>query len=60
MSDKTHFNMSKTEKKKDYSDFIDEKEYEKLSLGEKWRYLNDKKEEIDKRVRNLITQKEKE
>lgn len=39
---------------------IDEKEYEKLSLVEKWKYLCDKGEEIDRRVRNLITQKEKE
>lgn len=39
---------------------IDEKEYEKLSLGEKWKYLCDKQKEIDRRVRKLITQKEKE
>jgi hypothetical protein len=39
---------------------IDEKEYEKLSLGEKWKYLCDKRKEIDRHVRKLITQKEKE
>jgi hypothetical protein len=51
--------MSKHEKKKDYSSVIDEKEYEKLSLGEKLRYLREKREEIDRRVRNLINYEEK-
>ncbi len=39
---------------------VDEKEYEKLNLVEKWVYLSKKREEIDRRVRRLIKQKEKE
>jgi hypothetical protein len=40
-------------------DVIDEEEYEKLSLVEKWRYLNARMEEIDRRVRSLINHEEK-
>lgn len=39
---------------------IDEEEFEKMSLVEKWRYLARKREEIDRRVRRLIREKEKE
>lgn len=39
---------------------VDEKEFEKLSLAEKFKYLSDKREEIDRRVRRLINPEEKE
>jgi hypothetical protein len=38
---------------------IDEGKYEKLSFVEKWRYLCEKMDEIDRRVRSLIREKEK-
>jgi hypothetical protein len=37
---------------------IDEEEFEKMSLVEKWRYLAKKREEIERRVRRLIREKE--
>lgn len=45
------------EEKEGLSKLIDKEEYDRLSLPEKWMYLNERMREIDERVRRLTEKK---